>query len=174
MTRWRPKPKHSSAKLRRTERGISNDDGKLQWHFFSIPQGDSGMLRHSGRRQIASLNLPFAAGEIEIYISVVMVLIHGIDPRDVTCHHHHHRTQSPLLINDTHTAQWTVQLLEPRLEFNRNLLTILTTPITSSIFFFNKEIVQIIYIENCDWFCHSTCFHYSKHWNLLIIYYYCD
>lgn len=58
----------------------------LQWLFFSIPQGDSGMLKHSGRRQIASLNLLFAAGEIEIYISVVMVLIHGIDPRDVTCH----------------------------------------------------------------------------------------
>lgn len=41
---------------------------------------------HSGRRQIASLNLPFAASEMEIYISVVMVLIHAIDLRDVTCH----------------------------------------------------------------------------------------
>lgn len=41
---------------------------------------------HGGRRQIASLNLPLAASEMEIHISVVMVLIQGIDLWDVTCH----------------------------------------------------------------------------------------
>lgn len=61
-----------------TETLVHRAGHSLQWQFFRIPQGYSGMLKHSGRHQIASFNFPFAASEIEICISCS----DGIDPWD--------------------------------------------------------------------------------------------